>query len=76
LFPGLSIFNIMVKALRVLSIEDSEDDALLVKRALEKGGYALEFERIETADAMRSALEAHWTLPFDSGSASSAGWPP
>ena len=46
----------MMKALRVLSIEDSEDDALLVKHALEKGGYELVWERIETADSMRVAL--------------------
>jgi len=53
----------MVKALRVLSIEDSEDDAMLVKRALEKGGYELEWERVETADSMRAALgDKPWDL--------------
>jgi PAS domain S-box-containing protein len=43
--------------LRTLIIEDSEDDALLVVRVLQKGGYDLEYERVETADAMREAIE-------------------
>ena len=43
--------------------KDSDDDALLVKRALEKGGYELEWERVETAEAMRSALGKNsWDL--------------
>jgi PAS domain S-box-containing protein len=46
----------MSKPLRVLMVEDSEDDALLTIRELTKGGYELEFERVETAEAMRSAL--------------------
>jgi CheY-like chemotaxis protein len=37
-------------------VEDSEDDALLVIRSLEKGGYEPEYERVETAEAMRTAL--------------------
>ena len=46
-----------------MSVEDSDDDALLVKRALEKGGYELEWERVETAEAMRSALgKKSWDL--------------
>jgi PAS domain S-box-containing protein len=43
--------------LRTLIIEDSEDDALFVVRVLQKGGYDPEYERVETADAMREALE-------------------
>jgi PAS domain S-box-containing protein/putative nucleotidyltransferase with HDIG domain len=43
--------------LRTLIIEDSEDDALLVVRVLQKGGYDPEYECVETADAMREALE-------------------
>ena len=42
--------------LRTLIIEDSEDDALLVVRALQKGGYDPAYERVETADAMGEAL--------------------
>jgi PAS domain S-box-containing protein len=43
--------------LRVLMVEDSEDDALLVLRELKKGGYNPEYERVETAAAMRKALQ-------------------
>lgn len=47
----------MGKSLRVLIVEDSEDDALLVIRELERGGYDTTFERVETAEAMTAALE-------------------
>jgi len=47
----------MGKPLRVLIVEDSEDDALLVIRELERGGYDTTFERVETAEAMTAALE-------------------
>jgi DNA-binding NtrC family response regulator len=43
--------------LMVLMVEDSEDDALLVLRALKKGGYEPEYERVETSAAMRKALQ-------------------
>jgi signal transduction histidine kinase/DNA-binding response OmpR family regulator len=46
----------MGKPLRVLIIEDSEDDALLLLRELKRDGYEVEFERVETAVAMLSAL--------------------
>jgi len=46
----------MNKPLKVLIVEDSEDDALLVIRELRHGGYAPDFEIVETAEAMRSAL--------------------
>ncbi len=47
----------MAKPLRALIVEDSEDDALLVIRELERGGYAPIFERVETAEAMTAALK-------------------
>ncbi len=47
----------MGKPLRVLIVEDSEDDALLVIRELERGGYETTFERVETAEDMTAALE-------------------
>ncbi|GAF83264.1 unnamed protein product, partial [marine sediment metagenome] len=47
----------MGKPLRVLIVEDSEDDALLVIREVERGGYETTFERVETAEAMTAALE-------------------
>jgi PAS domain S-box-containing protein len=49
--------------LRVLIVEDSEDDALMVIRTLKKGGYNPAVERVETADAMRTALrETSWDI--------------
>ncbi len=42
--------------LRVLIVEDSPDDATLLVRAVRKGGFELSFERVETEEAMRSAL--------------------
>jgi len=47
----------MAKPLRVLIVEDSEDDALLVIHALKRGSYDTTFERVETAEAMTAALE-------------------
>src|SRR5512140_1780738 len=44
------------KSLRVLIIEDSEDDALLLLRELKQGGYEPLHERVETAEAMHDAL--------------------
>ncbi|MDP2854313.1 MAG: PAS domain S-box protein [Smithellaceae bacterium] len=42
--------------LRVLIVEDSEDDVLLMIHALKKGGYDPLYERVEDAEAMRNAL--------------------
>ena len=47
----------MDKPLKVLIIEDSEDDALLIMRELKRGGYALLSERVETREAMLAALK-------------------
>ena len=46
----------MSKLLRVLNIDDSEDDALLLLRRLSKEGFEVKFERVETAQAMAAAL--------------------
>ncbi|MEE8470045.1 MAG: histidine kinase dimerization/phospho-acceptor domain-containing protein, partial [Dehalococcoidia bacterium] len=46
----------MGKGLRVLIVEDSEDDALLLIRALRRDGYDLMFERVDTAEAMKAVL--------------------
>jgi len=49
--------------LRLLLIEDSEDDAFLLSRELERGGYALTFERVQSADALEAALDRQaWDL--------------
>ena len=42
--------------LRVLIVEDSEDDALLMVHELERGGYEPISERVDTPEAMRRAL--------------------
>ena len=43
--------------LRVLIVEDSEDDALLLLRELRRGGYEPIHERVDSPEAMRQALE-------------------
>jgi DNA-binding NtrC family response regulator len=63
--------------LRVLVIEDSEDDAALLLRELRRGGYDVSHERVDTAAAMTAALDKQeWDLvvsdhsmPHFSGSA-------
>jgi two-component system, cell cycle sensor histidine kinase and response regulator CckA len=57
--------------LRVLIVEDSEDDLLLLLRELRRGEYALDYVRVETAVEMQAALDrqgwdiviADYTLP-------------
>ncbi len=44
--------------LRLLLIEDSEDDAALVLRELQRGGYAVSHTRVETPEALERALDA------------------
>ena len=46
----------MSEILRVLQVEDSESDAALIVRLLEKEGYDVQAERVEDAAAMRAAL--------------------
>lgn len=46
-----------MKKLHVLIVEDSEDDALLLVRELRRGGYEPVFERVETPESMKEALE-------------------
>ena len=49
--------------LRVLLVEDSEDDALLLLRILRRGGYDPAWERVETPAAMEAALDGRgWDL--------------
>ncbi|HEX4627276.1 MAG TPA: response regulator [Gemmatimonadales bacterium] len=43
--------------LRLLLIEDSENDALLVERELTRAGFSPAVERVETAGAMQAALD-------------------
>jgi PAS domain S-box-containing protein len=49
--------------LRVLLVEDSEDDALLLLRVLRRGGFDPTWERVDTAAAMEAALDGRgWDL--------------
>lgn len=47
----------MNKPLRVLIVEDSEDDVQLLLRTLRQGGYDPICERVDTPEAMKLALE-------------------
>lgn len=48
--------------IRVLFVEDSEDDALLLISELREAGYDPAFERVDSAEAMKAALA---TQPWD-----------
>ena len=49
----------MSTPLRVLIVEDSEDDAALLVRELRRGGYDPSFLRVDTAGGMKAALDSH-----------------
>lgn len=46
----------MPAPLRVLIVEDSEADALVIVRGLERGGYAIEWKRVQRLAQIRLAL--------------------
>ncbi len=53
----------MSAGLRLLIVEDCEEDAALLIRELQRGGYDLLCERVETAEAMNTALDGQgWDL--------------
>ncbi len=52
----------MSGALRVLLVEDSATDAKLIVSALRQAGRTPAFECVETAEAMRGALERDWDV--------------
>ncbi|HTL57477.1 MAG TPA: response regulator [Candidatus Limnocylindrales bacterium] len=55
--------RILGRPLRVLLVEDSEPDALLLRRALERGGFAPTTKRVYTAEALDQALrEQVWDI--------------
>lgn len=61
----------MAEPLRVIVVEDSEDDAALLARELKRGGFEATVERVESDAEMRAALDrgpwdlviADYTLP-------------
>jgi signal transduction histidine kinase len=52
----------LAKPVRVLILEDSEDDALLLLRELRRSGYDPDYQRVETAEQMQGALQQKWDL--------------
>jgi len=49
--------------LRLLLVEDSEDDAILLARELSKGPFDISYERVETEDSVRNAIKSNkWDL--------------
>jgi len=76
---GEACFDAM-EPLRLLIVEDSESDAALVLLALQCLDRSIEFERVETAAAMREALEqgpwdvvlSDWSMPTFSAPAALA----
>ena len=58
---GGAIF--MKTMLRVLMVEDLEADAQLLLHELQRGGYATDYERVETRAAMENALaQKEWDI--------------
>jgi diguanylate cyclase (GGDEF)-like protein len=66
-----------MRPLRLLLVEDSENDATLLLEFLRQGGYAPEHTRVDSAEALNEALErtewdlviADYTMPGFSGTA-------
>ena len=53
----------MAEQLRVLLVEDSEDDAALLLRELKRAGYDVAHDRVFTAEAIEQSLAKHdWDL--------------
>jgi two-component system cell cycle sensor histidine kinase/response regulator CckA len=67
----------MKKNIRVLIVEDVDEDALLLVAELKRGGYDVTFDRVDTAAAMRNALQqkswdlilCDFTMPYFNGAA-------
>ena len=65
----------MLTPLKILFVEDCEDDVNLLVRHLKKGGINLEFERVDNQDSMNEAISktfwdlviADYVLPHFSG---------
>jgi two-component system cell cycle sensor histidine kinase/response regulator CckA len=53
---------VLMTELRVLLVEDNDDDAELVVRTLERAGYEVSFDRVQTRATMALALERHWDV--------------
>jgi PAS domain S-box-containing protein len=52
----------MKKLLRVLIIEDSADDTLLILHQVKKGGFTIEYDCVDSAEKMKYALKKNWDI--------------
>lgn len=53
----------MTESVQMLLVEDSTEDAFLIVRELQRGGFQVDFERVDTPAAMQAALELKtWQL--------------
>jgi PAS domain S-box-containing protein len=53
----------MIKPLKVLIVEDNEDDAAMLVRALQRGGFEPIYTRVDNAADLRAALsESSWEI--------------
>lgn len=51
------------KSLNILLVEDSEDDALIIVRHVQKGDFDVSCHRVDDAEQMRNALQDHqWDI--------------
>ncbi len=57
-----SLVSIRMVKVRILLVEDSEDDAHLLLRSLQKKGVDCDVLRVADRDGMRSALEESWDI--------------
>lgn len=70
----------MPNPLRLLVVEDSVDDTFFIVRELQRGGYSVDFERVETPAGMQAALQnrtwdliiSDFSMPLFGGSAALA----
>jgi two-component system sensor histidine kinase UhpB len=51
--------NTLKRTLRVLLVEDSENDAALLELALQRAGFDLHSERVESAAGLNASLDKH-----------------
>src|SRR5256885_5586030 len=55
----------MKRTLRILIIEDSEEDTLFLVRRLERGGFTPIWKRVDTIESLRAVLaEETWDIAF------------
>src|SRR4030042_3043207 len=52
----------MAKKLNILIVDDTEDDVRLVEREIRRRGYDAVYERADTPEAMRDALQKEWDV--------------